>query len=206
MTSPHQPYRTKKRAKELEDTFAILASGVYKSVICRGHAARRLDRHHLFSFSTTLIYSFSLVVFSVLMLSGFQLGVFEHFVNIVLLIISLIITVMSIIWALFDFKQHSQTFLQCQLELQKLNYELTQLMAAPTSLSESKYVEVNARYHETLDRYPQHKPIDFEQFRFNDLSSELTKKKKQKWKYYRAWMREFSAYLLFFCLLAIIII
>lgn len=206
MISSHKPYRSEKRANDLNEAFKLLASGVFKSVNCRAHASRRLERHHLFSFITTLIYSFSLVVFSVLMLSGFHLAVSDEVVNLGLLVVSIVITVMSIIWALFDFNQHARTFHLCQLELQQLNYDLTQLMAKPAALSEDKFEEVNTRYHEILHRYPQHKPIDFEQFRFNDTSAELKKKTKVKWKYYRAFFREFSPYLSLLCLLLVIII
>lgn len=176
----------------IEEVLRKLLKGTLKSINNRFHAQERLREHHTWTLWLVIAYSLSLALMALLSQLGYLDVINENIFNLILIIASLVIAVLSANWGAVDFTKKELLHHKCQLEIQEIKNEIELALAEPSRQTSSVYIDLNRRYFSILACYDNHKDIDYRKTQLHSANSDQKDVKRRKYQRARCW--EFSIY------------
>jgi hypothetical protein len=145
--------------EHMEATYSKLYGRISKTASNRFYASRRLKAHNTISLWTISLFSLGLILVSLLQALSVPLGLSDKLVNLVQVLLSVAILIISIIVSMSNYGVRSEQFHACGLELNAMALKLERVENQPCD--KVTYDELTDAYETVLKRYSNHETIDY---------------------------------------------
>lgn len=159
-------------------------------------AAKRLELHDDFSSVTIALVSVYVIILNLtIILPANQKPLSTDLVTFITICLSILILVVSLLISSKNYKMRARDFHECGREIKKI-YDIVALWKnrniTPT---EYEIKTINKKYNDIIDKYENHKTVDFKMFQSNNLSE--FEHKCPNWFYVKVKVLFYKNYLLY---------
>ena len=132
----------------------------------RYNAAQRLNSHHRFSQWVVTLVSVALIAIPLLQAMNVPLGRSPQLLDAVEVFLAVLVLAYSLLLGNENYSGKAEKMLNCGLELGRLSRRLYPHLDQPHQ--EDLYKEFSEEYHDILEKYENHDPIDYEMYRISN--------------------------------------
>ncbi|MDT3500634.1 SLATT domain-containing protein [Stenotrophomonas maltophilia] len=143
---------------ELDDRVKELLRRTKITTKSRYRASERLERHHKFSQWTVSLISVALVFVPMMQAFNIKTGVDAIYLNATQAILAVLVLVYSLLLGQENFISRSEAMQRNGVELSRYARRLAGISAP---VSDERYSQLTEDYYDILERYGNHKPIDY---------------------------------------------
>jgi len=134
----------------------------------RYNAAQRLQSHHRFSQWVVTLVSVALIAIPLFQAMNVPLKRSPQLLNSVEVFLAVLVLAYSLLLGNENYSGKSEKMLNCGLELGRLSRRIYPHLDKPHQ--EDLYKELSEEYHDILEKFENHDPIDYEVYRINNPS------------------------------------
>lgn len=145
---------------DLEDKIEELLRRTKKTTKSRYRASERLERHHKFSQWTVSFLSVALVFIPLMQAFNVDVGIDAIYLNATQAILAVLVLAYSLLLGQENFISRSEAMHRNGVELGRFARTLA-AYKGKEAVSDNEYHQLVARYYDILEKYENHKPIDY---------------------------------------------
>lgn len=143
----------------MEDKYTSLYIRISKTGDSRFFASHRLNYHQKITIWSISISSAILVIISLLSVFQIQLNYEKNIVEFAQIVFAIIVLVYSLLLNNIQNPSRSEKLHRCALEVNNLSHDLFAYIGK--EFSEEVYQDFSKKYHDIINRYDNHDPIDY---------------------------------------------
>lgn len=147
--------------KEQKNKFDELYRLVDITAKARYRASTRLSTHGLWSQCTLSLLAIGLIIVSVVSLSGIQTNFSETYSDVMQIVFSVIILTYSLLLGMGNFSARAERLLRCGMELSRIVRRVKPFKGKNDEKHDNVYAELTKGYYDCLEKYENHKDVDF---------------------------------------------
>ncbi len=147
--------------KEQQNKFDELYRLVDISAKARYRASDRLSRHGVFSQWTLSLLAIGLIIVSVVSLSDIKVNFLSNYIDVMQIIFSVMVLTYSLLLGMGNFNARSEKLHRCGMELSRVLRRIKPYKGEEVAGEDSEYSELSRSYYDCLEKYENHKDVDF---------------------------------------------
>lgn len=127
----------------------------------RYRAATRLGMHGMWSQWTLSLLAIGLIIVSVISISGMKTNFSELYTDVMQIIFSVVILTYSLLLGMGNFSAREERLLRCGMELSRIVRRIKPFRGKEDEKHETTYSDLTTKYYECLEKYENHKDVDY---------------------------------------------
>lgn len=147
--------------REQKNKFDELYRLVDITAKARYRASTRLSTHGMWSQWTLSLLAIGLIIVSVVSLSGIQTNFTDRYSDVMQIVFSVIILTYSLLLGMGNFSARAERLLRCGMELSRIVRKVKPYKGKDDDEHDSVYNQLTKDYYDCLEKYENHKDVDF---------------------------------------------
>jgi len=147
--------------REKSNKFDELSRVVDLTAKARYRASTRLGIHGMWSQWTLSLLAIGLIIVSVVSISGIKTNFSEVYTDVMQIIFSVVILTYSLLLGMGDFSSRSAKLHKCGMELSRIIRKIKPFKGKDDEEHDGIYKEYSKEYYDCLEKYENHKNVDF---------------------------------------------
>lgn len=127
----------------------------------RYRASTRLGTHGMWSQWTLSLLAIGLIIVSVVTLSGIPTNFSEKYSDVMQIIFSVVILTYSLLLGMGNFAARAERLHRCGMELSRIVRKIKPYKGKDDEEHDSIYSDLSREYYDCLEKYENHKDVDF---------------------------------------------